>query len=347
MTLKKFFQKLVLIGVFVAMVGTACFWWVFFANNTKLNNNTQSIYIPTDTDFETLLSIVEPHLKNTLTFRWAARAKSYDLYPRGGHYVLDRGMGNQKLINNLRSQNTEVEVVFNNQQTLAELAGRIAQQIEPDSTSLLQAFTNKEFLKHQDLSPEEALTLFIPNTYSMYWNTDASSFANRMAKESERFWNQDREARRQILKMSRAEVISLASIVYQESKQPDERPRVAGVYLNRLKRGMKLQADPTVVYAMKKKANDFDLVIRRVLYKDLKIKSPYNTYRNKGLPPGPICMPDIDAIDAVLQAENHNFIYFVVDPYRPGYHLFARTHTEHTANKRVYTRWLNQNGIMR
>ena len=110
---------------------------------------------------------------------------------------------------------------------------------------------------------------------------------------------------------------------------------------------MNLQAEPTVVYAMKKKANDFDLVIRRVLYKDLKIKSPYNTYRNKGLPPGPICMPDIDAIDAVLQAESHSYLYFVVDPSRPGYHLFARNHSEHTANKRVYTRWLNRNGILR
>ncbi len=333
--------------VAIATILFMLFWWLFFASNTYFTNKTQSVYIPTGTDFNSLKSIVKPYLKNSTTFEWAARAKRYHLNPKPGHYVLAQGMGNQKLINTLRARNTEIEVVFNNQQTLAELAGRVSEQIEADSLSLLDAFNDEDFLKQQELKSDQALTLFIPNTYMMYWNTDATSFAKRMAKESARFWNEDREMRRKTLKMTRAEVITLAAIVHQESRKTDERPRVAGVYLNRLKRGMKLQADPTVVYAMKKKANDFDLDVRRVLYKDLRIESPYNTYRYKGLPPGPICMPDIDAIDAVLQPEQHSYLYFVADPSRPGYHLFGKTLTQHAANKRIYTRWLNRNGIMR
>lgn len=346
--MKKFFQIIILILTATALVLAILFWWIFYANNTKVPyNKTQSVFIPTETNFDSLQSIINPYLKSNLTFKWAAKAKMYHAYPRAGHYVLERGMGNQQLINTLRSKNQEVKVVFNNQETLAAFAGRVAQQIEADSIELLNAFLDKDFLNRQQLNSDQVLSLFIPNTYSMYWNTDADSFAERMVKESARFWNIEREILRKKLKMSREEVVTLASIVHQESKKPDERPRVAGVYLNRLKRGMKLQADPTVVYAMKKKANDFDLEIRRVLYKDLKTKSPYNTYRNKGLPPGPICMPDIDAIDAVLNSERHNYLYFVADPYNPGYHLFGKTLSQHAANKRIYTRWLNRNGIMR
>ena len=331
-----------------ALVISILFWWVFYANNTKLSyDQTQSVFIPTETSFDSLKSVINPYLKSNFTFELAAKAKMYHAYPRAGHYVLERGMGNQQIINTLRSKNQEVKVVFNNQETLAAFAGRVAQQIEADSTDLLKAFLKKDFLNRQQLHSDQVLCLFIPNTYSMYWNTDADSFVERMAKESTRFWNTEREIQRKKLKMSRVEVITLASIVHQESRKSDERPRVAGVYLNRLKRGMKLQADPTVVYAMKKNANNFDLNIRRVLYKDLKIKSPYNTYRHKGLPPGPICMPDINAIDAVLKPERHNYLYFVADPYNPGYHLFGKTLSQHATNKRIYTRWLNRNGIMR
>jgi UPF0755 protein len=181
----------------------------------------------------------------------------------------------------------------------------------------------------------------------MYWNISAAEFCQRMKRENDLFWNDKRESKRKRLKMSRAEVITLAAIVNEESRKVDERPRVAGVYLNRLRKRMKLQADPTVVYAMKRQANDFDLVVRRVLYKDLEIKSPYNTYKNRGLPPGPITLPDISSIDAVLNAESHDYLFFVVDPKKPGYHLFASTYNEHLANRKVYVRWLNENRIMR
>ena len=333
-----------------ALIGTGIIFFllltVFYFPNTKIAEKSQSIFVPTGTSFATLKEILEPHLRSTITFSLAAKAKRFDT-PRIGHFVLKPSMGNHDIINTLRSGNTPIQVVFNNQQTIAHLAGRIAEQLELDSLSLIEEIENPYFMESVNLNREELLSLFLPNSYEMYWNISTSEFCRRMQMENNFFWNESRESKRKGLKMSRIEVITLASIVNEESRKVDERPRVAGVYLNRLRRGMKLQADPTVVYAMKREANDFDLVVRRVLYKDLKINSPYNTYKNRGLPPGPITMPDISSVDAVLNAESHNYLFFVVDPKNPGYHLFASTYSQHLANRKVYVRWLNENRIMR
>ena len=319
---------------------------VFYFPNTKIAEKSQSIFVPTGTSFATLKEILEPHLRSTITFSLAAKAKRFDT-PRIGHFVLKPSMGNQQIINALRSGNTPIQVVFNNQQTIAHLASRVAEQLELDSLSLIKEIESPYFMDSVNLNREELLSLFLPNSYEMYWNISAAEFCQRMQRENDLFWNESRESKRKRLNMSRAEVIKLAAIVNEESRKVDERPRVAGVYLNRLRRGMKLQADPTVVYAMKRQANDFDLVVRRVLYKDLEIKSPYNTYKYRGLPPGPITMPDISSVDAVLNAESHDYLFFVVDPKNRGYHLFASTYNEHLANRKVYVRWLNENRIMR
>jgi len=307
---------------------------------------SQSIFVPTDTSFATLKEMLEPYLRSTITFSLAAKAKRFDT-PRIGHFVLKPSMGNQQIINALRSGNIPIQVVFNNQQTIEHLAGRVAEQLELDSLSLIKEIESPYFIESANLNRDELLSLFLPNSYEMYWNISAAEFCQRMQRENDLFWNDNREAKRKLLKMSRAEVITLAAIVNEESRKVDERPRVAGVYLNRLRRGMKLQADPTVVYAMKRQANDFDLVVRRVLYKDLEINSPYNTYKYRGLPPGPITMPDISSVDAVLNPESHSYLFFVVDPKNPGYHLFASNYNEHLANRKVYVRWLNENRIMR
>ena len=333
-----------------ALIGTGIIFFslltVFYFPNTKVADTSQSIFVPTGTSFATLKEILEPHLRSTITFSLAAKAKRFDT-PRIGHFVLKPSMGNQQIINALRSGNTPIQVVFNNQQTIAHLAGRVAEQLELDSLSLTKEIESPYFMESVNLNREELLSLFLPNSYEMYWNISAAEFCQRMQRENDLFWNESRESKRKRLNMSRAEVITLAAIVNEESRKVDERPRVAGVYLNRLRRGMKLQADPTVVYAMKRQANDFDLVVRRVLYKDLEIKSPYNTYKYRGLPPGPITMPDISSVDAVLNAESHDYLFFVVDPKNPGYHLFASTYSEHLANRKVYVRWLNENRIMR
>ena len=319
---------------------------IFYFPNTKIADMSQSIFVPTDTSFATLKEMLEPYLRSTITFSLAAKAKRFDT-PRIGHFVLKPSMGNQQIINALRSGNIPIQVVFNNQQTIEHLAGRVAEQLELDSLSLIKEIESPYFIESANLNRDELLSLFLPNSYEMYWNISAAEFCQRMQRENDLFWNDNREAKRKLLKMSRAEVITLAAIVNEESRKVDERPRVAGVYLNRLRRGMKLQADPTVVYAMKRQANDFDLVVRRVLYKDLEINSPYNTYKYRGLPPGPITMPDISSVDAVLNPESHSYLFFVVDPNNPGYHLFASNYNEHLANRKVYVRWLNENRIMR
>jgi UPF0755 protein len=319
---------------------------VFYFPNIKVADTSQSIFVPTGTSFATLKEILEPHLRSTITFSLAAKAKRFDT-PRIGHFVLKPSMGNQQIINALRSGNRPIQVVFNNQQTIAHLAGRVAEQLELDSLSLIKEIESPYFMESVNLNREELLSLFLPNSYEMYWNISAAEFCQRMQRENDLFWNESRESKRKRLNMSRAEVITLSAIVNEESRKVDERPRVAGVYLNRLRRGMKLQADPTVVYAMKRQANDFDLVVRRVLYKDLEINSLYNTYKYRGLTPGPITMPDISSVDAVLNPESHSYLFFVVDPKNPGYHLFASNYNEHLANRKVYVRWLNENRIMR
>ena len=333
-----------------ALIGTGIIFFllltVFYFPNIKVADTSQSIFVPTDTSFSTLKEILEPHLKSTITFSLAAKAKRFDT-PRIGHFVLKPSMGNHQIINALRSGNRPIQVVFNNQQTIAHLAGRVSEQLELDSLSLIKEIESPYFMESVNLNREELLSLFLPNSYEMYWNISAAEFCQRMQRENDLFWNESRESKRKRLNMSRAEVITLAAIVNEESRKVDERPRVAGVYLNRLRRGMKLQADPTVVYAMKRQANDFDFVVRRVLYKDLETKSPYNTYKYRGLPPGPITMPDISSVDAVLNAESHDYLFFVVDPKIPGYHLFASTYSEHLANRKVYVRWLNENRITR
>lgn len=333
-----------------ALIGTGIIFFllltVFYFPNIKIADTSQSIFVPTGTSFATLKEMLEPHLRSTITFSLAAKAKRFDT-PRIGHFVLKPSMGNQQIINALRSGNRPIQVVFNNQQTIAHLAGRVSEQLELDSLSLINEIESPYFMESVNLNREELLSLFLPNSYEMYWNISAAEFCQRMQRENDLFWNESRESKRKRLNMSRNEVITLAAIVNEESRKVDERPRVAGVYLNRLLIGMKLQADPTVVYAMKRQANDFDLVVRRVLYKDLETKSPYNTYKYSGLPPGPITMPDISSVDAVLNAESHDYLFFVVDPKIPGYHLFASTYSEHLANRKVYVRWLNENRIIR
>ena len=189
--------------------------------------------------------------------------------------------------------------------------------------------------------------MYLPNTYELFWNTDADGFRDRMLKEYQRYWNPERKEKAQSAGLSPVEVSALAAIVQKETAKVDERPRVAGVYLNRIRKGMLLQADPTVIFAIKRETGNYDTIIKRVLYRDLEIDSPFNTYKYKGVPPGPITMPDISSLKAVLNAEKHDYLYFVVDVTNFGYHKFAATNEQHNRNKVPYIRWLNQQKIKR
>ena len=255
-------------------------------------------------------------------------------------------MNNNDLVNALRI-NVPFQLAFNNQERLEDFAGRIASQIEADSTSLVKSFTDENFLKEQNMTRENVISLFIPNSYEFFWNTSADKFRDRMAKEYRKFWTPERVAKAQAQNLNPLQVSTLASIVHKETVKIDERPRVAGVYLNRLNKGMKLEADPTVIYAVKNKANDFSIEIKRVLYKDLETDSPYNTYKYEGLPPGPIAMPDVSALEAVLNPEKHQYIYFCASVTNFGYHEFAVTPAQHEANRKKYVAWISKQGIKR
>lgn len=317
-----------------------------FSANTKFSEKELFVYIPTDSDFEAVQKIVAPYIENMDNFIMVAGKKSYVTNVKAGKFILKNGMNNNDIINSLR-QPLNVQLAFNNQERLEDFAGRIGSQIEADSTSLMKAFTDKQFLDENGFTEENVLSMFIPNSYDFFWNTSAEKFRDRMAKEYRNFWNTDRKAKAEALNLTPLQVSALASIVHKETVKTDERPRVAGVYLNRLQSGMKLEADPTVIYAVKKESNDFDRVIKRVLYKDLETVSPYNTYRNTGLPPGPIAMPDVTAIDAVLNPEKHNYIYFCASVTNFGYHEFAVTAAQHEVNRQKYVAWVNKQGIKR
>ncbi len=290
---------------------------------------------------------ISKYIKSEKTFYKAAEKLDYLENQKTGRYKISKDIGNNDIVNSLKFNNTPVNVTFNNQERIENLAGRVSKQIYEDSTSLVEAFKDKKFLNINNFNNDNILSMFIPNSYEVYWNIKPEDFRDKMLTEYNKFWNQDRTKKAEQLGLSRLEVISLASIVQKESIKVDERPTIAGVYINRLKKRMRLQADPTVIYSIKDYYKNFDTIIRRVLYRDLRLKSRYNTYRINGLPPGPIAMPDISAIDAVLDYGKHNYIFFVADPYNRGYHLFARNLSEHNRNKRVYTRWLNSRGIYR
>lgn len=317
-----------------------------FSANTNFSEQEVYVYIPTDANYETAEKIVAPYVENLDNFRMVAEKKSYITNVKPGKFLLKKGMNNNDIINSLRIS-LPVKLAFNNQERLEDFAGRIGSQIEADSTSLMKAFTDKAFLDENGFTEENVLSMFIPNSYEFFWNTSAEKFRDRMAKEYRAFWNDERKAKAEAQNLTPLEVSTLASIVHKETVKTDERPRVAGVYLNRLKSGIKLEADPTVIYAVKKEANDFNRVIKRVLYKDLETVSPYNTYRNFGLPPGPIAMPDVSAIDAVLNPEKHNYIYFCASVTNFGYHEFAVTPAQHEVNRQKYVAWVNKQGIKR
>jgi UPF0755 protein len=318
----------------------------FYKENTNFDEEAIFLYV-VEGDSLAFSDSISKYIKNEKTFYKAAQRLDYLDNIKTGRFKISKGIGNKELITSLKYANTPLTVTFNNQERVENLAGRLASQVYADSISLIRAFTDEKFLKENGFNKENILSIFIPNSYEVYWNVEPNQIRDKMFSEYQKFWNDNRIQKANKIGLSKLEVTSLASIVQKESVKIDERPTIAGVYINRLNKRMRLQADPTVIYSIKDYYKNFDTIIRRVLYRDLRLKSRYNTYRINGLPPGPITMPDISAIDAVLNYEKHNYIFFVADPYNRGYHLFARNLTEHNRNKKVYTRWLNNRGIYR
>jgi UPF0755 protein len=303
-----------------------------------------TIEIPTGSNYEEVLEIlaaagIEPDRKllDPLAERMAWKRPQM----RSGRYTLEPGMSYLSMIRKLRNGSQEpVQVVLTTEREPMNVAAKVARFLEPDSLAFVRLFQNGGFLDSIGYAPETLQTLFIPNTYELYWNSTPRDFVARMIKEHDRFWNaNDRLARARALNLSPAEVYTLASIVEKESLRADERPTIAGLYLNRIRRGMRLEADPTAVFATR------EFTVGRVLNRHVQFDSPYNTYKNAGLPPGPITMASVGSIDAVLNEDRSEYIFMCAKGDGSGYHNFAKTIAGHSRNIAVYKANLRARGI--
>jgi UPF0755 protein len=318
---------------------------LFYATNVYIvKDQEKHIDIPTGSSFDDVKKLLysNGYIIHRKDFEFVAKLKKYDLSIKPGRYILSPQMGNMELIDKLRAGNQDpIKVTFNSVRYADQLAGRIAKQIEADSLSLILLMKDTAFLDSMGVDPSSLFTIMIPNTYEFYWNTNARQFISRMKVESDRFWGDGRDEKLKDLNLSRLEAMTLASIVEKETNKNDEKATIAGVYLNRLKYGWLLEADPTLVFAH----GNFE--IKRVLNIYKEIDSPYNTYKNPGLPPGPICLPSVSSIDAASAPEQHNYMFFCAREYFSGYHSFAATIDQHNVNAWKYQQALNKRRIMK
>ncbi|MDF1575238.1 MAG: endolytic transglycosylase MltG [Bacteroidales bacterium] len=313
-----------------------------FVPNVMLDTEHELFYVPSGSSFEAVIAGLEDQgiIENSKSFEWVALKKGYDTKVNPGRYKIPNGFTNNELVNMLRSGNQDpVMVVFNNVRTLNHLSGKVSQYLELDSVTLATYLGDKELPSKYGFDAAAFSSMFIPETYEFFWNTSPEEFADRMKLEYERFWEGGRDRKAEKMKLTRAEVTTLASIVDEETLYDDENSRVAGLYLNRLEQGIPLQADPTLKYAL----GDFSR--QRILNEDKEIESSYNTYKFKGLPPGPISIPSVSAIDGVLDFEKHRYLYMCAKADFSGYHAFARDYSQHLKNAREYQRALNRKRI--
>lgn len=347
MYFKKILLAIALIGLVVCAYFAYFVYNAMFAPNTNFTNNEAYVFISKNDTYDDVREQLKPLLEDIESFDALAKRKQYVENVKAGKYRITKDMNNNDIINSIRSNNIPIKLSFNNQNSIEDLAGRIAFQIDADSVSLLKAMKDSVFYEQSGFTDKTALGMYIPNSYEVFWNTDAEGFRDRMLKEYNRFWTNARIAKANALGLNRDEVMTLASIVYEESKQPVEQPRIAGVYINRLKNKWPLDADPTLKFAAYQLPQYKNTIIKRVLNVHKEIVSPYNTYKNLGLPPGLIAMPDISAIDAVLDYEKHDYFFFAADAKKPGFHKFAKTLSQHNQNAREYQQYLSQQGIRR
>jgi UPF0755 protein len=306
-----------------------------FPLQTFVNIPTGSVY----KDVKRIL-IAQKIIKDSIPFNWLAYKMKYDKNIHAGHYKLVSGMSNKDLIVLLRSgKQTPVEVIFNNVRSATELASIVSHDIEADSVSLIKILSDDNYLKQYGFNSANSIGMFIPNTYQLYWNTSAVKFIERMEREYMKFWTSERNLKAKTLGFTKPEISILASIVEKETNRVDEKPVIAGVYINRYKKGWKLEADPTVVYALG------NFTIQRVLNEYKEINSPYNTYMYAGLPPGPICIPSISSLDAVLNYSKHEYMYFCARDDFSGYHSFAKNYNDHLLNAKRFQKELNRRQI--
>jgi len=329
---------LVLVGLFFGMR----FYKTYFSGN--ITSSEKYLYIKTGAKLDEVYRQVEAKniVKDLESFQEAARKMDLSTRLKPGRYRLKPGMNNRTLINMIKAGNQEpVNIKFQNLRKKEDFAGYLAKSLEPDSAAFISLLDSASLVEQYGFSKDNIYTMFIPNTYEMYWNTPAMDFFKRMNAEYIKFWTPERKKKAEALNLTPIQVSILASIVDGEAIYDKEMPIIAGLYLNRLSKGIHLQADPTVIFAN----NDF--TVKRVTLALLQIDSKYNTYKYAGLPPGPIMMPSIKAIDAVLNKDNNDYLYMCAKEDFSGYHNFAKTKAEHEINAKKYREALDARKIFR
>ena len=339
---KKAVISIAVIIILVAGYFALNLYRIYFAPN--VTENQKFLYIKTGQSYDELIFEIKKRdiLNSASSFATAAGKMNLQTNLKPGRYRLKKGMTNRTLVNLIKSGNQEpVKLKFQNIRKKENFAAYLASNLEADSLSFISALDSSALISKYGFNQDNVYTMFIPNTYEMYWNISPVDFLDRMHKEYDKFWTSERKQKAASLNLTPPQVYTLASIVDAEALFDKEMPIIAGLYLNRLNKGILLQADPTVIFAN----NDF--TVKRVTGKLLQVQSPYNTYKYAGLPPGPIMMPSINAIDAVLNRNENNYIYMCAKEDFSGYHNFAETKAEHEINAKKYREALNKKNIFR
>jgi len=337
---KKFIIALVIL-VIVALGGTVLFYYLKFFG-PSVTGNEEYLYIHTGEDFDSVYKTIREKqlVKDSTTFLWAAQNMKYPNRVKPGRYRLKKGMSNRSLINMLASGSQEpVTFAFQNFRLKEQFAAFAARKLEPDSVAFIRLLDSADFVKQYGFTTDDVYVAFMPDSYEIYWNTTPEKLFKKMYTHYQEFWTKERVEKAKEINLTPVEVSILASIVDAEALKDAEMPTIAGLYLNRLKKGMKLESDPTVIFAM----NDF--TIQRVLNRYLSVPSPYNTYANTGLPPGPIMMPSVNAVKAVLDYKPSNYIYMCAKEDFSGSHNFADNIKDHNINANKFRQALNERNI--
>lgn len=322
----------------------AVYAYTVYRDVFKANVSSNSYFlIPTNSTYKDVLDSLKAQevLIDTASFKKTTSLKKYKNRIHPGRYLLEKNMTNNQLVNMLRSgRQTPVKVTFNNIRTINDLASKVSKVIEADSLLIIELLNDENFISKYGFDSRTIISMFIPNTYEFYWNTNAKKFVEKMMSEYDKFWTKERIEKAERIGLSKKEVSILASIVQAEQRaHNDEKPKVAGLYINRLNRNMLLQSDPTLIFA------SGDFTKKRVLNKDKEIESPYNTYKYAGLPPGPINMPEISSLKAVLNYDKHNYIFMCAKEDFSGYHNFSTNARQHGIYARRYQQALNKKKI--
>lgn len=342
----KIIGVILLLGIIIGAVLGLSVYNKTMKPNVNTNNKEVFLYIPPNSTTQDVVTLLEKTqtLKNVESFKWVAEKKNYkgkNIVP--GKYKIPDRASNNDLVNHLRAGNgrLDVSITFNQIRDLKQLAAALSKNIMIDSASVYNYITDINTIKNYGFNKQTFISMFIPNTYYVQWHVTKEDLIKRMAKEYKTFWNTSRKNKLKRSGLTQSEVITMASIVYWETKIPQDKKTIAGVYMNRIRIGMPLQADPTLIFAMG------DYSINRVLNKHKEINSPYNTYKNLGLPPGPILIPPISYVDAVLDFEKHNYLYFVAKEDFSGESYFSKTYSQHLRYAKRYQNALNKRKIYR